>query len=190
VFNGIIRSMQQWSMVSSDQGAVYLGYRVGHFKGDGRLFRAVIYDKGAMVLHMLRRLVGDEAFFAGLRRYYYACRFQKAGTDDLRRAMEAESGVDLGRFFERWIYGEGLPQVAFTWRLEPRDGNSEAVLRFEQTGEIFDFAVTVTFEYPDNKTTTTIVKVTDRVVEARVPVKGRPRRVDANRDLATVGVFR
>jgi hypothetical protein len=189
-FNAIIRSMQQWSVEESDQGAVYLGYRIGHFKGDSRLFRAVIYNKGAMVLHMLRRLVGDEAFFAGLRRYYNTWRFAKAGTDDFRRAVEAESGVDLGRFFEQWIYGDALPQVAFTSRLEPRDGNSEAVLRFEQTGEVFDFAVTVTFEYADNTTTSTVVKVTDRVVEARVPVKGRPRRVDANRDQATVGVFR
>jgi hypothetical protein len=190
VFNAIIRSMQQWSMDESDQGAVYLGYRIGHFKGDSRLFRAVIYNKGAMVLHMLRRLVGDEAFFAGLRRYYNTWRFAKAGTDDFRRAVEAESGVDLGRFFEQWIYGDAVPQVTFTSRLEPRDGDSEAVLRFEQTGEIFDFAVTVTFEYADNTTTSTLVKVTDRVVETRVPVKGRPRRIDANRDLATVGVFR
>ena len=190
VFNAIIRSMQQWSMEESDQGAVYLGYRIGHFKGDSRLFRAVIYNKGAMVLHMLRRLVGDEAFFAGLRRYYNTWRFAKAGTDDFRRAVEAESGVDLGRFFEQWIYGDTVPQVTFTSRLEPRDGDSEAVLRFEQTGEIFDFPVTVTFEYADNTTTSTLVKVTDRVVETRVPVKGRPRRIDANRDLATVGVFR
>ena len=64
------------------------------------------------------------------------------------------------------------------------------MLRFEQTGEVFDFAVTVTVEYADNTTTSTVVKVTDRVVEARVPVKGRPRRIDVNRDLATVGVFR
>jgi hypothetical protein len=190
VFNAIIRSMQQWSMEDSDQGAVYLGYRIGHFKGDSRLFRAVIYNKGAMVLHMLRRLVGDDAFFAGLRRYYNTWRFAKAGTDDFRRAVEAESGVDLGRFFEQWIYGDALPQVTFTSRLEPRDGDSEAVLRFEQTGEVFDFAVTVTFEYADNTTTSIVAKVTDRVVEMRVPVKGRPRRIDANRDLATVGVFR
>jgi len=190
VFNGIIRSMQQWSVQQSDQGAVYLGYRIGHYKGDSRLFRAVIYNKGAMVLHMLRRLVGDEAFFAGLRRYYNTWRFAKAGTDDFRRAVEAESGVDLERFFEQWIYGDAVPQVTFTSRIEPRDGGSEAVLRFEQTGEIFDFAVTVTFEYPDNTTTSTVVKVTDQVVEVRVPVKGRPRRIDANRDMATVGVFR
>jgi aminopeptidase N len=182
--------MQQWSVEESDQGPVSLGYRIGHFKGDSRLFRAVVYNKGAMVLHMLRRLVGDEAFFAGLRRYYNTWRFGKAGTDDLRRAVEAESGVDLGRFFEQWVYGDGLPQVAFTSRIEGGDGASEAVLRFEQTGEVYDFAVTVTFEHPDGSMTNTVVKVTDRVVETRVPVKGRPRRIDANRDMATLGVFR
>ena len=52
----------------ADQGPVYLGYRLGHIKDDGRVFRALVYNKGAMVLHMLRRLVGDEAFFSGLRR--------------------------------------------------------------------------------------------------------------------------
>jgi hypothetical protein len=189
-FNAIIGSMQQWANEKSDQGPISLGYRIGHVKRDSRLFRAVIYDKGAMVLHMLRRLVGDQAFFAGLRRYYYTWRFQKAGTDDFRRAVEAESGLDLARFFEQWVYGERLPQVVFTSRLEERDGASEAVLRFEQPGELFDFAVTVTVEYPDNTTTDVLVKVTDRVVETRVPVRGKPRRIDANRDLATLGVFR
>ena len=48
------------------------------------MFRALVYNKGAAVLHMLRRLMGDEAFFRGLRRYYAENRFKKAGTDDLQ----------------------------------------------------------------------------------------------------------
>ena len=73
-----MRQMRRWAMNESDQGPVYLGYRVGHIKSDGRAFRAIIYNKGAMVLHMLRRLVGDEAFFSGLRRFYADSRFSKA----------------------------------------------------------------------------------------------------------------
>ena len=80
-------------------------------ENDGRVFRALVYNKGAVVLHMLRRLVGDEAFFRGLRRFYAESRFTKAGTDDFRAAMEAESGRSLERFFERWIYGSTLPQT-------------------------------------------------------------------------------
>ena len=97
MFAAIIRRMQRWATDESDQGPIYLGYRIGHVKGDSRLFRAVVYDKGAMVLHMLRRLVGDEAFFGGLRRFYDTWRFKKAGTDDLRRAMEEASGREPRR---------------------------------------------------------------------------------------------
>ena len=70
---------------TTDQGPVYLGYRLGHIRGDSRVFRALVYNKGAAVLHMLRRLVGDDAFFRGLRRFYRDSRFRKAGTEDFRR---------------------------------------------------------------------------------------------------------
>ena len=118
VFDGIIRSMSRWAVSTSDQGAVYLGYRLGHIKNDGRILRALVYNKGAMVLHMLRRLVGDDAFFRGLRRFYDSYRFQKAGTDELREVFEAESGQPLSRFFEEWIYGSDLPVVTVTWRVD------------------------------------------------------------------------
>ena len=50
---------------SRTRGPMHLGYRLGHIKGDLRVYRAIVYNKGAAVLHMLRRLLGDEAFFAG-----------------------------------------------------------------------------------------------------------------------------
>ena len=56
----LMRQMRRWAIQQSDEGPVYLGYRLGHIKGEGRVFRAIIYNKGAMVLHMLRRFVGDK----------------------------------------------------------------------------------------------------------------------------------
>ncbi len=189
-FDTIIRRMSGWALDDSDQGPVFLGYRVGHFKGDSRLFRAIVYNKGAMVLHMLRGLVGDEAFFAGIRRFYTTWRFKKAGTDDFRRAMEEASGRDLTQYFEQWVIGDGLPQVTFGWRVEERDGRSEAVVRLEQAGEVFQLPVTVTVEYEDGTLTSTVVKLTEKTAEARIPITRRVRRVDVNRDRAAVGVFR
>ena len=83
-FAAVLRQMRRWAIDTSPQGPVYLGYRLGHIKADGRVFRALVYNKGAMVLHMLRRLMGDEAFFAGLRDFYATWRYNKAGTDDFR----------------------------------------------------------------------------------------------------------
>ncbi len=93
---------------------------------------------------MLRRLVGDEVFFKGLRRFYVESRFTKVGTDDLRQAMEAECGQPLDRFFERWIYGSTLPRITFSYRIESGGGGrsgQQLALHFEQTGDIFDLPV-------------------------------------------------
>ena len=63
-----------------------------------------------MVLHMLRRLLGDDEFFAGLRQFYSDWKFRKAGTDDFRAAMERASKRDLAPFFDAWIYGSAGPR--------------------------------------------------------------------------------
>jgi hypothetical protein len=91
----------------SDQGPIYLGYRLGHVKGDGRIFRALVYNKGASVLHMLRRMLGDDVFFRSLRRFYADRHFEKAGTADLRKAFEQESGRSLGDILRSLDHGPG-----------------------------------------------------------------------------------
>jgi len=185
-FADMLKQFRRWSLAESDQGPVYLGYRLGHVKGDTRIFRALVYNKGAAVLHMLRRLVGDEAFFSGLRRFYTEQRYQKAGTDDFARAMEAESGISLDRFFARWIYGATVPRI----RVNTRVAGEEVVVRFEQVGnEVFDIPVTVSITYADGQIQEVVVPVTDRQVEKRIPVAGAVKRVQVNRDFAAIAEF-
>ena len=183
VFADIVRKMRRWAMRHSDQGPVYLGYRLGHLDGEPRVFRALVYNKGAMVMHMLRGLIGDEAFFAGLRRFYHEWRFKKAGTDALQLAFEIESGQPLDRFFERWIHESGLPELEFSSRVDTTPAGEDLILRFEQrTERIYDLPVTVDLVYRSGEEQSVVVPVTDRVTEVRVPAKGRLRRVQVNRD--------
>jgi len=161
------------------QGPIALGYRLGHVQNEGRIFRAIVYNKSAIVLHMLRRLVGDDAFFFGLRRFYAEWRFKKAGTDDFRSAMEAATGRDLGPFFEAWIFGVAIPRVAFSYRSP--DANT-LVVKFEHRGEVMPVPITVTLTYASGETESVVVPVTSAVVERKIPVKGTLRRVDANED--------
>jgi aminopeptidase N len=184
-FRAVLRQFRRWAIEASDQGPVYLGYRLGHIKGDSRVFRALVYNKGASVLHMLRRLVGDEAFFAGLRQFYADNRFSKAGTDDLRKAMEASSKRDLNRFFERWIYDNTIPRLRFSSVVE----GQELIVRFDQSGDIFDVPVTVGVTYTDGKTAEFLVKVTETSTEARFPLTGTLRSVEPNVDEASLAVF-
>ena len=142
-------------------------------------------EAGASVLHMLRRLIGDDAFFRGIRRYYAENRFKKAGTDDLRKAMEAESGRTLERFFERWIYDSTIPQLRFS----STQVGQELAVRFEQAGEVFDLPVLVTVTYMDGKTSEHLVALSEAVTEQRLPLTGTVRSVEVNQDGGAVAVI-
>jgi len=170
--------MRRWAIDTSPQGPVYLGYRLGHIKAEGRTFRALVYNKGAMVLHMLRRLLGDEAFFAGLRDFYATWRYKKAGTDDFRVVMEKAGGRPLERFFDRWIYGSGIPSVRFSSVTE----GATLRARFEQKGELFDIPITVTLGYADGTSDEVVVIVTGKTTERVIPLKGVLRSVEVNKD--------
>ena len=182
VFASVLRQLRKWGMDQSEQGPVYLGYRLGHIRGESRIFRALVYNKSAAVLHMLRRLVGDEVFFRGIRRFYWTTRFHKAGTEDFREAMEQESGQSLERFFARWIYGSTLPKLKVGYRVDGQD----VVVRVEQIGDLFDLPVTISLQYADRKNGDVLVKVTDRVVEQRVPLAGVLRGIDVSKDDGTM----
>jgi aminopeptidase N len=77
------------------------------------------YQKGGFVLHMLRRQVGDSAFFRALRDYYSTYRDGTALSDDLQEAMEQASGQKLGWFFDQWLRRPGYPELEVTWSSDP-----------------------------------------------------------------------
>jgi aminopeptidase N len=84
-----------------------------------------IYCKGAWVLHMLRYVVGDTAweqpgvFFRALRAYGDSFKYGCASTADYERINEQVTGLDLGWFFEDWVYQAGYPKYHLNWSAEP-----------------------------------------------------------------------
>lgn len=78
------------------------------------------YSKGAIVLHMLRGMVGDPIFFNILRNYLNdpLLSYGTATTEDFERVAEETSGTDLGYFFDQWIYGENYPKYTIDWDWE------------------------------------------------------------------------
>lgn len=183
-FSDILRQMRRWALRHTDEGPISLGYRLGHLDGEPRIFRALVYNKGAMVLHMLRGLIGDDAFFEGLRRFYHNWRFRKAGTDALQEAFETEAGRPLGRFFERWIHESAIPHLVFRSQTETGPDGEVVVLRFEQqTERLYELPVTVELTFRNNDVESVVVPIVDAVTEMRVPTDGRRlRRVRVDRD--------
>lgn len=69
--------------------------------------RAVVYQKGAYVLHLLRVEMGEAAFWRGIRDYTQANDGRSVVTVDFQRAMETAAGRSLQPFFAQWVYGVG-----------------------------------------------------------------------------------
>lgn len=75
------------------------------------------YDKGGYVLHMLRWVMGDSAFFQSLRNYLNdpALAYGYAKTPDLKNHLEATSGLNLTTFLQQWYYHQGYPTYQVRW---------------------------------------------------------------------------
>ena len=69
-----------------------------------------VYDKSGWVLNMLRKQLGDDAFFRSLKHYLEANRLQNVVTADLVKAIEESTGTNVDPFFDQWIYGAGAPR--------------------------------------------------------------------------------
>jgi len=88
-----------------------------HYDSQEDVFDAISYQKGGRILHMLRKILGDDAFFSGLNLYLNENKLRPAEAHHLRLAMEEVSGTDLNWFFNQWYFDKGHPdlEVSYEW---------------------------------------------------------------------------
>jgi aminopeptidase N len=99
------------------------------------LFGGTVYDKGSLVLHMLRTVMGDDAFFQGLRDYGALHADSTATTAQFQAAMEGAAGQDLGWFFDQWVYEGGEPDYVVGVVQTARSGRWQVDVTVAQDGE-------------------------------------------------------
>ena len=85
---------------------------------------------GGWRLHMLRRLLGDAAFWSGVQSYVSAHQQQTVETDDFRKHLERASGRNLTRFFDQWFYGRGFPKLRGTLNDPPAHPHPQTLPHF------------------------------------------------------------
>ncbi|HEU5207856.1 MAG TPA: M1 family metallopeptidase [Longimicrobiales bacterium] len=136
------------------------------------------YQKGALVLHMLRGMLGDDAFLDGIRRYYNAHRYGTALSEDLRRSLEQSSGRELGAFFQQWVYSPGHPVLRHTHTYD--DAADEIVVTIEQVQPeewpVFHFDTELVV-VGGGESTRVPVRVRERMTTVRVPAASAPDRM-------------
>ena len=150
-----------------------------------KLLNANSYPKGAWVLHMLRGLIGDRAFFDGLRTYYRTYRDSTATSEDFQHVMEKASGKDLSWFFHQWLYQPGYPQLDVTWQQDAGAGRMLVGITQRQKPEWGVFripALTLEFRDPNGGTLRRDVAVTGAEISVRIDLPFAPSEVRVDPD--------
>ena len=114
------------------------------------------YYKGALLLHMLRWILGDNDFFQGIRNYLNDPELKNGfvRTSDLKKHLENQSGKDLTRFFAEWFYGTGIPGYNVQVKQQP-DLNTVVTIdqtQYNSNVSFFDMIVPIEFKGAKNDT--------------------------------------
>lgn len=115
------------------------------------MFDTVSYHKGNAILHMLRDMLGDEAFFEGMNTYLTTYKYGTAEAHQLRLVFEKVSGKDLNWFFNQWYFGNGHIKMNVTY--DYNTINRTVTVNVNQKGKTFKFPLSIDIYEETGKTT-------------------------------------
>jgi aminopeptidase N len=120
---------------------------------------AIGYGKGAMLFHMLRNLVGEEAFYRSLRTFIEKNKFRDATWQDIRGSFEETYGKDLGWFFSQWLDRKGVPSLeVLDARTLIQKGAPTVSFRFLQKKEVYRLKIPLNIVSGKEKATEQIIE--------------------------------
>ncbi len=147
------------------------------------IFDRHLYEKGALVLHMLRDLLGEDLFWRCIRRYVAKHRGGNVETIDLRRAVEEETGRNLESFFSQWVFRAGHPDLKATYAWdEKRKAATISVKQVQgtddDTPERFRMPLSIAFGTGGRRSVVLEVELKDREHSFEMKLAARPKWVN------------
>ncbi len=174
--------------LSEDGGRYRRSITHYRFRNPIDLFDRHLYEKGGLVLHTLRRILGEEAFWAGTTGYLEAHAGGAVHTRDFQRAMERASGRNLDGFFQQFVHGDGHPEL--TVAVSHGDGILSVSIEQKQVGtdvaEVFRFPLELLVVGDDGEETPLRLPVEERQRAWAIPMPKAPARVEVDPKLGVV----
>ncbi len=106
------------------------------FEDKENMFDGHSYNKGGLIVHMLRNYVGDDAFFTSLNKYLKRNEYTDVEAHELRLVFEDVVGEDLNWFFNQWFYDKGHPQLSVNYEISAAD--KKVYIDVRQTQDVED----------------------------------------------------
>jgi aminopeptidase N len=146
-------------------------------------FQSVVTDKGAMILHMLRWVLGENKYLKAMRDFATKFAGKPASTDDFSALVEKINGGKLTWFFSQWMDSTGAPEFKTKYTIY-RLGNNKGfrvVGAIQQDLDLFRMPVDLKID-TDGKTEEKRVEVVGTNSPFTVETFGRPRRIVVDPD--------
>ena len=155
-----------------------------YYKHRDDMFDAHSYQKGGLILHMLRYTVGDDAFFNALNLYLKNNEYQSVEIHNLRMAFEKVTGEDLNWFFNEWFLNKGIPELNITYFYDITNKHSGIKIEQNQNltkAPLYKIPASVDIYFPDTVINKKIV-ITKQNQIFDFPVNKKPLFLNFNPD--------
>lgn len=147
--------------------------------------RAIGYGKGAMVFHMLKKNLGDDLFYSGLKKFIEKNKFREASWLDIKNIFKEVSNKDLDWFFSQWIDRKGIPSIEIKdARVNLKEGNPVVSFEVVQKSDPYNLSLTLDIK-SDKEEISRVVEIKNIVKKFEIPVRGNPLNMifDQNYDI-------
>jgi hypothetical protein len=185
-YSQIMKKFSSWTRKKSEWGAIMMGSRISY--SDYEAYQAIVYNKAALVLNMLKDLLGEDVFYQALGEFFERYKYSAPRSKDFFDTFEEISGTSLDLFFNGWFESYRLPDVKITHLVEKFDSGYLLKLNVVQLKGTFEFPLWIEWKENGNSISKK-VRVNSAVSEFVFKQEMEPKNIKINPDDWVPGKF-
>ena len=173
-FEDTMREIQVGALSHEEAAPIAQAGRLHEFTPE---YQAIVFQKGAMVFHMLRWVLGEDAFLKTLQTLVRDYAGKSISTDEFEKLAEKVSNQELTYFFAQWVSSTGVPQFKRSWAVYRIEKGYQVVGKVQQDLDIFRMPVEIRVYAEGRKPINDRVEMVGTTVDFTVNTPTRPLRV-------------
>jgi aminopeptidase N len=173
-FEDLMRETEVGALTHEDVAPIAQAGQLHEFTPE---YESIVFEKGSMVFHMLRWVMGDEAFRKTLRTMAQQYAWKSISTDQFQRLAEGISKQELTYFFAQWVSSTGVPQFKRTWVVYKLQKGYQVVGKVQQDLDIFRMPVEVRVMCQGSKPVNERVDMVGTTADFTINTRTKPLRV-------------
>ena len=173
-FEDTMREIQIGALTHEEAAPIAQASRLHEFTPE---YQSIVFQKGAMVFHMLRWVLGDEAFLKTLQAMTRDYAWKSISTDQFQKLAEKFGNQELTYFFAQWVNSTGVPQFKRTWAVYRIASGYQVVGKVQQDLDIFRMPVEIRIFPEGRKPINERVEMVGTTADFTVNAPTRPLRV-------------